>query len=45
VSLEQNDNSKDGDKPMSKAKEYFGYEARVDFEEGLKKTIEWYKNK
>lgn len=30
---------------VSKAKEYFGYEARVDFEEGLKKTIEWYKNK
>lgn len=30
---------------VSKAKEYFGYEAKVDFEEGLKKTIEWYRNK
>lgn len=30
---------------VSKAKEYFGYEAKVKFEEGLKKTIEWYRNK
>ena len=27
---------------VSKAKEHFGYEAKVKFEEGLKKTIEWY---
>ena len=26
----------------SRAKEKFGFEARVDFDEGLKKTIEWY---
>ena len=29
---------------VSKAKEEFGFEAKVDFREGLKKTIEWYKN-
>lgn len=28
---------------VSKAKEYFGFEAKVTFEEGLKKTIEWYR--
>lgn len=28
---------------VSKAKECFGYEAKVKFEEGLKKTIEWYR--
>ncbi|MBP7652794.1 GDP-mannose 4,6-dehydratase, partial [Candidatus Dependentiae bacterium] len=28
---------------VRKAKEYFGFEAQTDFEEGLKKTIEWYK--
>ncbi|TET88190.1 MAG: GDP-L-fucose synthase [Dehalococcoidia bacterium] len=27
----------------SKAKEEFGFEARTDFREGLKRTIEWYK--
>ena len=26
----------------SKAREYFGFEAKTDFREGLKKTIEWY---
>jgi GDP-L-fucose synthase len=26
----------------SRAKEKFGFEARVDFDEGLQKTIEWY---
>ena len=29
---------------VSKAKEAFGFEAKVDFREGLKRTIEWYKN-
>jgi len=29
---------------VSRAKEYFDFEAKVKFEEGLKKTIEWYKN-
>ena len=28
----------------SKAKEEFGFEARTDFREGLKRTIEWYKS-
>ena len=28
---------------VSRAKEGFGFEAKVDFREGLKKTIEWYK--
>lgn len=27
----------------SKATEYFGFKAKIDFHEGLKKTIEWYK--
>jgi len=27
----------------SRAKEWFGFEARTSFEEGLKRTIEWYK--
>lgn len=27
----------------SRAKEYFGFEAHTNFEEGLKKTIDWYK--
>jgi GDP-L-fucose synthase len=27
---------------VSKAKKEFGFEAKVDFREGLKKTIEWY---
>ena len=26
----------------TRAREYFGFEAEVDFKEGLKKTIEWY---
>jgi GDP-L-fucose synthase len=26
----------------TRAKEYFGFEARVDFKEGLRRTIEWY---
>lgn len=29
----------------SRAKEEFGFTARTDFKEGLKKTIDWYKNK
>jgi len=29
---------------VKKAKEYFGFEAKTDFEEGLKKTIEWFEN-
>ena len=28
----------------SKAKKYFGFEAKTGFEEGLKKTIDWYVN-
>lgn len=28
---------------VSKAREEFGFEAKTDFREGLKKTIEWYK--
>ena len=28
---------------VSRAKEEFGFEAKVDFREGLEKTIEWYK--
>jgi GDP-L-fucose synthase len=27
---------------VSKAKKEFGFVAKTDFEEGLKKTIEWY---
>jgi GDP-L-fucose synthase len=30
---------------VSSAKEEFGFEAKVDFREGLKKTLEWYINK
>ncbi|MDI6792155.1 MAG: GDP-L-fucose synthase [bacterium] len=29
---------------VSKAEAEFGFKARMDFEEGLKRTIEWYKN-
>jgi GDP-L-fucose synthase len=29
----------------SRAKEEFGFESRTDFVEGLKKTIDWYRNK
>jgi len=29
---------------VSRAKEEFGFEAKTDFKEGLKRTIEWYKN-
>ena len=29
----------------SKAKKEFGFEAKVDFKEGLKRTIQWYKEK
>lgn len=29
---------------VSKAKKEFGFEAKTDFKEGLRKTIEWYKN-
>ncbi|KXA95360.1 NAD-dependent dehydratase [candidate division MSBL1 archaeon SCGC-AAA259E19] len=41
------DTSKPGGQPrrkldVSKAKEEFGWEAKTDFEEGLKETIEWY---
>jgi len=28
---------------VSRAKEEFGFEAKVNFKEGLRKTIEWYK--
>ncbi len=28
----------------TKAKKYFGFEAKVDFKEGLRKTIEWYQS-
>ena len=28
---------------VSRAKEEFGFEAKVDFREGLEKTIEWYR--
>jgi len=28
---------------VSRAKEYFDFEAKMDFEEGLKRTIEWFK--
>ena len=30
---------------VSRAKKEFGFEAKVDFRDGLKKTIEWYKTK
>jgi GDP-L-fucose synthase len=30
---------------VSRAQKDFGFKAKVSFEEGLKKTIEWYKNK
>ena len=42
----------DSDKPngqprrgldVTRAKEYFGWEAKVPFEEGMRRTIEWYK--
>jgi len=29
---------------VTKAKQEFGFEAKTDFEEGLKKTVAWYKN-
>ncbi len=29
---------------VSRAKELFGFESQVDFETGLKETVEWYKN-
>jgi len=29
---------------VSRAKEEFGFEAKTDFKDGLKRTIEWYKN-
>ncbi len=29
---------------VSRAKEEFGFEAKTDFKQGLKKTIEWYQN-
>lgn len=28
---------------MSRAKEEFGFEVKVDFREGLEKTIEWHR--
>jgi len=28
---------------VSRAKEYFGWSAQVPFEEGMKRTIEWFK--
>ncbi len=30
---------------VSKAKEWFGYDPKIKFEEGLKKTIEWQRNR
>jgi nucleoside-diphosphate-sugar epimerase len=30
---------------ISKAKELLGYEVKVDFKEGLKRTVEWFKNR
>ncbi len=27
----------------NRAKEYFGFEAEMNFEEGLKRTIDWYR--
>jgi len=30
---------------VSRAKQEFGFEAKTDFEDGLKKTIDWYKKK
>jgi len=29
---------------VSRAKEYFGFEAKMSFDEGLRRTIEWFKN-
>jgi dTDP-glucose 4,6-dehydratase len=29
---------------FSKAKNELGWEPRIDFEKGLKETVEWYKN-
>jgi len=29
---------------VSRAKDYFGWSAQVSFEEGLRRTIEWYRN-
>jgi len=28
---------------VSRAKERFGFESQIDFREGLKRTIEWYR--
>ena len=28
---------------VSRAKDYFGFEAQMEFEDGLKKTIKWFK--
>jgi nucleoside-diphosphate-sugar epimerase len=28
---------------VSKAKKWFGYQAKVNFEEGLRRTVEWWK--
>jgi GDP-L-fucose synthase len=28
---------------VNRAKEFFGWEAKVSFEEGMRRTIEWYK--
>lgn len=44
------DNSKPDGQPrrcldVTKAKEEFGFKAKTTFEQGLKKTIDWYKNK
>ena len=30
---------------MSRAEQYLGYKPRVDFEEGLRRTIEWYRSR
>jgi GDP-L-fucose synthase len=29
---------------VSRAREYFGFEAKMSFDEGLRRTIEWFKN-
>ena len=32
------------DVAISKAKEVLGYEPKIDFEEGIKRYVEWFKN-
>jgi UDP-glucose 4-epimerase len=35
---------RDSQADISQAREYLGYEPQVDFEEGLRRTLEWYHN-